>query len=276
MSNFVSVTLDITSVKQGSAEERYPKVTLGQEIWNLEHGATTLIMWDTTGLCRFKHYHTLQKQVLQSLGYSFKMHTFTTETFMPQLAEITGQPMLVIMAKLGGIFPQMAALERQFYGFKESRRLKVGIIGEFYTIAENDINFDAVRKLQKMGVNVDVSVKLTDIVREMLSIDRGKEEEKAEARELLPEEIGGHGFHSIFNTIWYAKNGFDGVIHLMPLSCMPESTVESLVDHLAQKYDIPLYRFPIDESAFEVGFDTRLETFISMLKRRKGCRLKSL
>ncbi|GAG40132.1 unnamed protein product, partial [marine sediment metagenome] len=28
--------------------------------------------------------------------------------------------------------------------------------------------------------------------------------------------------------------------------------------HLAQKYDIPLYRFPIDESAFEVGFDTHI------------------
>jgi predicted nucleotide-binding protein (sugar kinase/HSP70/actin superfamily) len=81
--------------------------------------------------------------------------------------------------------------------------------------------------------------------------------------------MGGHGFESIYNTIFYGKHGFDGVIHLMPLSCMPESTVEVLVDQMAHKYEIPLYRFPIDENNFEAGFNTRLETFVSMLRRKK-------
>ena len=50
----------------------------------------------------------------------------------------------------------------------------------------------------------------------------------------LPGRPDGHGFfHSIYNTIWYGKNGFDGIIHLLPLSCMPESTVETIVDQLA-------------------------------------------
>ena len=71
---------------------------MGQEIWNLEHGATTLIMWDTAGLCRFRHYNTLQSQVLKSLGYSGRVLTFTAETFLTQLAGITGLPMLVIAA----------------------------------------------------------------------------------------------------------------------------------------------------------------------------------
>ncbi|MBA7693591.1 hypothetical protein ES703_102177 [subsurface metagenome] len=51
---------------------------------------------------------------------------------------------------------------------------------------------------------------------------------------------------------------------------MPESTVEVLVDQVAQKYNIPMYRFPIDENNFEAGFNTRLETFVSMLKRKRG------
>jgi len=50
---------------------------------------------------------------------------------------------------------------------------------------------------------------------------------------------------------------------------MPESTVEPLVDIVAEKYGIALYRFPIDEASFETGVNTRLETFVSMLKRRK-------
>ncbi|GAJ12943.1 unnamed protein product [marine sediment metagenome] len=50
---------------------------------------------------------------------------------------------------------------------------------------------------------------------------------------------------------------------------MPESTVEVLVDQVAQKYNIAIYRFPIDENNFEAGFNTRLETFVSMLNRKK-------
>ena len=39
----------------------YPyKVTLGQQIWCLEHGATDVIMFDAGRLCRFKCYHHLQ------------------------------------------------------------------------------------------------------------------------------------------------------------------------------------------------------------------------
>ncbi|GAI62085.1 unnamed protein product [marine sediment metagenome] len=99
--------------------------------------------------------------------------------------------------------------------------------------------------------------------------DFDKRAEKREAKQLLSEEMGGHGFESIYNTAWYGKNRFDGIIHLLPLSCMPESTVEILLDQVANKYEIPIYRFPIDENNFEAGFNTRLETFVSMLNRKK-------
>ncbi len=135
------------------------------------------------------------------------------------------------------------------------------------TCWERDTNFDIVKKLQRRGVNVHMSITVTDYLRQ--NTHRDKEAEK-EARKLLTQELGGHGFESICNTIWYGKNGYDGVIHLLPLSCMPESTVEPLVDHVAEKYGIPLYRFPIDENNFEAGFSTRLETFISMLRRGKS------
>ncbi|GAI67652.1 unnamed protein product, partial [marine sediment metagenome] len=131
-------------------------------------------------------------------------------------------------------------------------------------------NFDIVRKLQRMGVGVDVSLTLSHFIKKALKLDYfDKRAEKREAKQLLSEEMGGHGFDSIYNTAWYGKHGFDGVIHLMPLSCMPESTVEVLVNQVAQKYNIPLYRFPLDENNFLAGFTTRIETFVSMLRRKK-------
>lgn len=249
----------------------YPyKVTLGQAIWCLEHGATHLVTFNSQGLCRFKHYHELQQETLRNLGYKFKMYVLTMDKFIPQLVKITGASFFKVM-KAGIEIPfQMEEIERRAYQVNHDSSIRVGIVGEFFTMIEPDINFDIVKKLQNMGVAVHVSITLSELIKKAFKLDYfEKREAKREAKELLTEEIGGHGFHSIYNTIWYAKLGFDGVIHLLPLSCMPESTVEVLVDQVAQKYGVALYRFPIDENNFEQGFMTRLETFVSMLKRKK-------
>ncbi|HEX78004.1 MAG TPA: CoA protein activase [Dehalococcoidia bacterium] len=49
------------------------KLTLGNFIEALEAGADTLLMAAGTGTCRLGRYHLLQKQILQDLGYKFKM-----------------------------------------------------------------------------------------------------------------------------------------------------------------------------------------------------------
>ncbi|MBA7627779.1 hypothetical protein ES703_35247 [subsurface metagenome] len=245
------------------------KVTLGQEIWSLDHGATDLIMFSTHGRCRFKHYHQLQEQTLRNLGYQFRMHTFSARNFLPELIKITGASPPHLLKAILRALSQLREVERRAYTNNDNS-LRIGIVGEIYTVWESDINFDIVRKLQRMGVGVDVSLTLSHFIKKTLKLDYfDKRAEKREAKQLLSEEIGGHGFESIYNTIFYGKSGFDGVIHLLPLSCAPESTVEVLVDQVAAKYEIPLYRFPLDESSFEVGFSTRIETFVSMLRRKK-------
>jgi predicted nucleotide-binding protein (sugar kinase/HSP70/actin superfamily) len=159
--------------------------------------------------------------------------------------------------------------EHQVYG-KNTGSIKIGVIGEFFTMIERDTNFDILNRLHRLGASVHMSITLSEFVNHAVGLDfLDKRDEKREARKLLPAEIGGHGFNSIYNTIYYGRLGFDGVIHLLPLSCAPESMIQPLVDYVADKYGIGLYRFPIDENLSEVQFQTRLSTFISMLKRRK-------
>ena len=123
------------------------KVTLGQEIWCLEHGATDLIMFNTHGRCRFKHYHQLQELTLKNLGYESRMHTFSTKNFIPELIGITGaSPPRLLKAMLGGL-SQIGEVEHKIYDGARHYPLRIGIVGEIYTIAEPDINFDIVRKL---------------------------------------------------------------------------------------------------------------------------------
>lgn len=243
------------------------KVTLGQEIWALESGATDLLMFSSCGKCRMKHYHQIQELTLRDLGYQFTMHVLTKKNILKLIGKLGHISRFQVYKRLKKLYSEIKVVEARAYHFSESRPLRIGLVGEIYTMLESDINFDIVKKLQRQGANVHMSLTLTDYLNE--STERGGKEDIKEAKKLLTQELGGHGFESIVNTIFYGKNGYDGIIHLLPLSCMPESTVEPLVDMIAEKYSIPLYRFPIDESMFSVGFDTRLSTFCSMLKRRK-------
>jgi len=249
----------------------YPfKITLGQEIYALEQGATDLVMFNSCGICRMKHYHQIQALTLRELGYHFNMHVFTKKNILRMIGQLGHISRFQCYRRLKKLYSEIQVIEERAFRFSEARPLKIGIVGEIYTCLEHDINFDIVKKLQRQGVNVHMSLTITDYLNEDTA--RGGKEDVKEAKKLLSQEIGGHGFQSICNTIFYGKSNFDGVIHLMPLSCAPEATVEQLVDYVADKYSIPLYRFPIDESSFEVGFSTRLETFVSMLKRRKNAR----
>lgn len=247
----------------------YPfKVTLAQEFWALEQGATDLIMFNSCGLCRMKHYHQIQELTLKELGYHFNMHVITKKNMLKVIAQLGHINRFQAYRRLKKVYSEIKAIEERAYCFLPTRPLKIGIVGEIWTMLEPDINFDIIRKLQRMGVNVHMSLTITDYLNE--STERGGKEDIKEAKKLLSQELGGHGFQSICNTIFYGKKGYDGIIHLLPLSCMPESTVEPLVDYVAEKYGIPLYRFPVDESNFEQGFNTRIETFVSMLRRRKA------
>jgi len=243
------------------------KSTLGQFIWCLEHGATDLLMWDNQGLCRQKHYYQLQELILRELGYNFRMHPISKENAMEKAEELFGLTKAKMLTMMWPLYQQLLDIEREAYS-GGGNGPRIGVVGEIYTVLANEINLDILQKLKDKGANIDVSIKLSDFIRHNFLGEEERLEEQKEAKELLSAEIGGHGFHSIYNTIWYAKNGYDGVVHIMPLSCMPESTVEPVVDYVAQKYGIPLYRFPIDESISERALDTRLETFVSMLRAR--------
>lgn len=267
MPNKVSREMIKLGVANSSDMMCFPyKVTLGQEIWALENGATDLIMFNSCGICRMKHYHQIQEMTLRDLGYQFNMHVFNRKTIQKMMKQLGQMSMLQARNLWNDMRSGIKTLEESAYRFSPERDLKIGIVGEIGTMLESDINFDMVRMLQRRGVNVHMSLTIIDYLKRTTHL--GKEEEK-EARQLLTQELGGHGFESICNTIWYGKNKYDGVVHLMPLSCMPESTVEPIVDHVAEEYGIPLYRFPVDENNFESGIRTRIETFVSMLRRKK-------
>lgn len=247
------------------------KVTLGCFIEALDAGADSLIMYENSyGTCRYRHYHTIQKQTLEDMGYKFRMYPLTSRNPIKSIRAIAQNAnYLKIFSVLIQTYKDMKKVEKSQFEYRKNNDISMGIIGEIYTMLEPAINYDIIRKLRNLGVDVHLSVSLSDFMKKALNRLRPKSKLEKEAGLYLKHPIGGHGMESIENTLYYARNKFDGIIHLLPLSCMPETTVEPIINILSKRHDIPVYRFPIDENRFESGFDTRIETFVSLLKRKK-------
>jgi predicted nucleotide-binding protein (sugar kinase/HSP70/actin superfamily) len=253
------------------------KTTLGNLIQGLEKGADTIIASAVNPskkiqeTCRFGFYYHIQEQILKRMGYQFTMLFFSCSglELFKNLRKINPRLGLINFVKtLVNTYRKIREIEEREYVF-EKKDINIGLVGEAYTLWEPGVNFDIAHKLKKMGVGVDMSINLSWFLRHQAGIAAEKKHLYPEALRYFPKRIGGHGLESIVNTIDYSKRGFDGVIHLMPLSCMPETTVEMVLNMVSEDYHIPLYQFPIDENRFESGFDTRIETFIKLLRRNK-------
>ena len=81
--------------------------------------------------------------------------------------------------------------------------------------------------------------------------------------------IGGHAQETAGHTVMYANSGYDGVIQIYPLTCMPEVVAGSILPTISKDKDIPVLTLVMDEITGEAGYITRVDAFVDMLIRKK-------
>lgn len=153
------------------------------------------------------------------------------------------------------------------------RPLKIGIIGEIYTVIEPFVNLHIEDKLGSLGVETERSMTVsgwlkTNLFAKALRLNAEKEIEKA-AEPYLSLPIGGHAVQCLGNAVMYSRRNFDGVIQLLPFSCMPEIVVKSILPQLSTNENLPCMTLIVDELTGESGYMTRLEAFVDMLERKR-------
>lgn len=158
---------------------------------------------------------------------------------------------------------------------KKYNPIKVSIVGEMYICAHPLINFDLEKKLGNMGVEVHNYLSVSQwlskhFIQKLLPIKFRNRPLEAAKEYMKIEDIGGHGVYTIGFSILSARNNFDGVIQLYPLTCMPEIIAQSAFDEIQKKYGIPIMTLIIDEMTGESGYMTRLEAFVDMLEMKRG------
>jgi predicted nucleotide-binding protein (sugar kinase/HSP70/actin superfamily) len=160
------------------------------------------------------------------------------------------------------------------------RPLKIVLVGESYCVIEPYVNFQIAEHLGNMGVYVEPFLTAhrwlfyhSMRINEDHNLSRRKA--KAMAQPFWGHNAGGEDQLSIAYTINAAKTGFDGVIHLMPFSCMPETAALPVFERISKLYDIPFLNLSLDEHTSPTGLRTRIEAFTDLLSHRRNITMKN-
>ena len=154
--------------------------------------------------------------------------------------------------------------------------VKVSIVGEIFVVLDPFANMDIELELGKLGGEVKRTMSLSRWVKyslflNPLGIDEWKEVHKA-AMPYLKRDVGGDGWESVGEKIVHDREGYDGIIHLAPFTCMPEIVAQNIMP--STRENIPVLTVLCDEQMAKPGMITRLEAFVDLLKfRRKRRRI---
>jgi len=152
----------------------------------------------------------------------------------------------------------------------QAQPLVVGIIGEFYVVLEPFSNFDVESELGKLGVEVRRTMFTSEWTKfsfflNPLGINEKDRIHKA-ALPYLKRDIGGDGWESVGEKVLHA-NGYDGLVHLAPFTCMPEIIAQNIMP--STKENMPVLTILCDEQITKTGMLTRLEAFVDLLERKR-------
>jgi predicted nucleotide-binding protein (sugar kinase/HSP70/actin superfamily) len=168
---------------------------------------------------------------------------------------------------------RQAVTRIQNVDMKTDPPLKIGLVGEIYTVLEPAANYEIIKLLGRLGVEVQRSIYLSDWVNDHLLGGHIKKSSRksiiAAAHPYLNYWVGGHGQETIGTTVELIRQGCDGIIQIGPLTCMPEIVAQSILPLISEKKGIPCMTLWFDELSGTAGIQTRLEAFTDMVYRRK-------
>lgn len=148
---------------------------------------------------------------------------------------------------------------------KNKKIPRIGLIGEIYTVSDPTINFEVEKKLGEEGIEVHREMDLTYHLKKAIFFWKDWVIQR-KINPYLKSTVGGHGRDAIYEMLNYVKNGFNGIIHLLPAFCMPEVTIRPILEKIHQEQGIPFLSLSLDEQVAEAGINTRIEAFVDVVK----------
>lgn len=145
--------------------------------------------------------------------------------------------------------------------------LKIGIVGELYSIMEPFSSSNIEEKLCSFGIEIHRFTTLTYLLfQKKYNIKRLLRKGK----KYLKYHLGADATESVVYTLELAKKNYDGIVHIKSFGCTPELNAMTILEKISNEYDIPILYFSFDSQDSEVAIDTRIEAFYDMLVQKQN------
>jgi predicted nucleotide-binding protein (sugar kinase/HSP70/actin superfamily) len=136
----------------------------------------------------------------------------------------------------------------------KNKNTKILIVSHPYNTYDEYIGIPIINKIQ----NQNIEILYSDIMKKKLA--------RKYSKKLSPTLYWTYS-KELIGSIEYYKNYISGIIYLTSFPCGPDSLVNELM--LRKINNIPSLNIIIDEQTSEAGLETRIESFIDIIKERR-------
>ena len=149
---------------------------------------------------------------------------------------------------------------------KPGKCLKVGVIGELYTVMEPFSNYFLEKTLASFNIEVK---RFTNANYLLFDNKRQKKKAMKNSKQFMKYKMGADASNNVYWTKYLCDKKYDGIIHIKSSFCTPEIAVMPIINKIAKSQNVPVIFFSFDANTSEVGIKTRLEAFYDMMEMRK-------
>lgn len=146
---------------------------------------------------------------------------------------------------------------------KPANTIKVGFIGDYFTVQEPFSNYFMEKELAKFGMEVCRNMNLSCTL-----IHKEHRKSQKTAKKYAKFNIGATANCTVAEAIKFAKEGCAGIIQVKSFGCTPEIDAMPILQNVSRDYNIPVLHFSFDSQTSETGIKTRLEAFYDMVEAR--------
>ncbi len=158
---------------------------------------------------------------------------------------------------------------------KEKPEIRIGVVGGEHILSELDSIMAKIKDMAEKGIylewrsgfrylmracNYEVPLKGKQGLAYMKKLCQGTLHPAPQTSEIF----------SCAHTLEFAQEGFDGIIHIYAMGCMPQSALKPALKKISVEKNIPILELGLGEKFNEAGIETRLDAFIDLLKQKKA------
>ena len=209
-----------------------------------------------------KYMDKIDDYIRQNIGFEVEKNSFNNllNEMLDKFSQVNNPISLFILYHK--YFKKFKRLKTN----KPKNCLKVGIIGELYTLMEPFSNYYLEKELASFNIAIK---RFTNVNYLLFNHKKTIKKSIKKSKKYMKYKMGADASSNVYWTKYLSLNKYDGIIHIKSSFCTPEIGVMPIIDKIANDYNIPIIYFSFDANTSEVGIKTRLEAFYDMIEMRR-------